>query len=162
MDEAPLPAELPRPYVARIARAKAAAVAEAHPGAVVLAGDTSIAVGRRILGKPADDANLAAMLRLLSGRRHHCLSAVCVIDAAGQRRERLSDTVIAFRPLTEATIAAYVATGEGQGKARRLCHPGPRRGMGAPHGGQPFGRRRSAARRDAGAPDRRRYRARLR
>ena len=117
VDEAPLPAELPRPYVARIARAKAAAVAAAHPGAVVLAGDTSIAVGRRILGKPADDADLARMLGLLSGRRHHCLSAVCVVDAAGQRRERLSDTVIAFRQLTPAMIAAYVAGGEGQGKA---------------------------------------------
>ena len=117
VDEAPLPAELPRPYVARIARAKAEAVAAAHPGTVVLAGDTSIAVGRRILGKPADDADLAAMLGLLSGRRHHCLSAVCVIDAAGQRRERLSDTVIAFRQLTPAMIAAYVAGGEGRGKA---------------------------------------------
>ena len=55
--------------------------------------------------------------RLLSGRRHHCLSAVCVVDAAGRRRERLSDTTIAFRPLSEAMIAAYVASGEGQGKA---------------------------------------------
>ena len=117
VDEAPLPAELPRPYVARIARAKAAAVAAAHPGAVVLAGDTSIAVGRRILGTPADDVDLARMLGLLSGRRHHCLSAVCVVDAAGQRRERLSDTVIAFRQLTPAMIAAYVAGGEGRGKA---------------------------------------------
>ena len=85
--------------------------------AVVLAGDTSIAVGRRILGKPADDADLARMLRLLSNRRHHCLSAVCVIDAAGARRERLSDTAIAFRPLTEPMIAAYLASGEGRGKA---------------------------------------------
>ena len=117
VDEAPLPAELPRPYVARIARAKAEAVAADHPGAVVLAGDTTIAVGRRILGKPADDADLTRMLTLLSGRRHHCLSAVCVIDVAGTRRERLSDTVIAFRPLSPATIAAYVAGGEGRGKA---------------------------------------------
>ena len=117
VDEAPLPGELPRPYVTRIVRSKAAAVAGDHPGAIVLAGDTSIAVGRRILGKPADDTDLARMLALLSGRRHHCLSAVCVVDAAGQRRERLSDTVIAFRPLTAATIAAYVTSGEGRGKA---------------------------------------------
>jgi septum formation protein len=117
VDETPLPAELPRVYVARVARAKAEAVAAAHPGAVVLAGDTTIAVGRRILGKPADDADLARMLALLSGRRHHCLSAVCVVDAGGTRRERVSDTVIAFRPLTPATITAYVATGEGHGKA---------------------------------------------
>ena len=117
VDETPLPAELPRRHVERIARAKAEAVAARHPGAVVLAGDTSIAVGRRILGKPADDADLARMLGLLSGRRHHCLSAVCVIDAAGTRRARLSDTVIAFRPLSATTIAAYVAGGEGRGKA---------------------------------------------
>lgn len=117
IDEAPLPAEPPRRYVERVARAKAAAVAALHPDTVVLAGDTTIAAGRRILGKPADDAEGAAMLRLLSGRRHHCLSAVCVIDAVGKRRERLSDTTIAFRPLSEATIAAYLASGEGRGKA---------------------------------------------
>ena len=117
VDEDPHPDELPRPYVVRIARAKAAAVAADHPGAVVLAGDTTIAVGRRILGKPDDDGHLARMLRLMSGRRHHCLSAICVVDAAGRRRERLSDTIIAFRPLTPAMIAAYVASGEGRGKA---------------------------------------------
>ena len=117
VDEDPRPDELPRTYVVRIARAKAAAVAADHPGAVVLAGDTTIAVGRRILGKPYDDDHLARMLRLMSGRRHHCLSAICVADAAGRRRERLSDTVIAFRPLTPAMIAAYVASGEGRGKA---------------------------------------------
>jgi septum formation protein len=117
VDETPLPAEPPRRYVERIARAKADAVAALHPGAVVLAGDTTIALGRRILGKPADDAELERMLRLLSGRRHRCLSAVCVIDAVGKRRERLSDTTIAFRPLSDATIAAYLASGEGRGKA---------------------------------------------
>jgi septum formation protein len=57
------------------------------------------------------------MLRLLSGRRHHCLSAVCVVDAGGKRRERLSDTTLALRPLSEAMITAYLASGEGRGKA---------------------------------------------
>ena len=117
VDEDPRPDELPRNYVVRIARTKATAVAADHPGTVVLAGDTTIAVGRRILGKPDDDDHLARMLRLMSGRRHHCLSAICVVDAAGRRRERLSDTIIAFRPLTPAMIAAYVAGGEGRGKA---------------------------------------------
>jgi septum formation protein len=116
VDEAPLPGEAPRDYVLRIACAKALAVASA-PDEVVLAGDTTIAVGRRILGKPADDADVARMLRLLSGRRHHCLSAVAVIDAAGKLRHRLSDTVVAFRPLEPAEIHAYVASGEGLGKA---------------------------------------------
>ncbi len=116
VDETPRRDEEPRAYATRIALAKAQAV-ERHDGEVVLAGDTTIAAGRRILGKPADDADLAAMLGLLSGRRHHCLSAICVIDAEGRVRSRLSDTVVAFRPLTPVEIDAYVACGEGQGKA---------------------------------------------
>jgi len=116
IDETPHKGEPPRDYVRRIAIAKAAAVARA-PDEVVLAGDTSIAVGRRILGKPADDADQRRMLALLSGRRHHCLSAVATIDATGRLRERLSDTVVAFRPLAPAEIDAYVAGGEGAGKA---------------------------------------------
>lgn len=116
VDETPLKAERPRDYVMRVATAKAAAVARAD-GEVVLAADTSIAVGARILGKPADEADLVRMLRLLSGRRHHCLSAVVVIDGAGTMRTRLSDTIVAFKPLTDAEIAGYVASGEGMGKA---------------------------------------------
>jgi septum formation protein len=116
VDEDPLPGEAPRPYVLRVATAKAHAVDRA-PGEVILAGDTTIAVGRRILGKPADEADLRRMLTLLSGRRHHCLSAVCVIDATGKARTRLSDTTVAFKPLSAAEIAAYVASGEGMGKA---------------------------------------------
>lgn len=116
VDEDPLPGEAPRPYVLRVATAKAHAVDRA-PGEVILAGDTTIAVGRRILGKPADEADLRRMLTLLSGRRHHCLSAVCVIDATGKARTRLSDTTVAFKPLSTAEIAAYVASGEGMGKA---------------------------------------------
>jgi septum formation protein len=116
VDEASLPAEPPRIYVLRIALAKAAAVPRAGDE-VVLAGDTTIAVGRRILGKPADEADLRRMLALLSGRRHHCLSAVAVVDAAGTVRHRLSDSTIAFRPLSPAEIDAYVACGEGMGKA---------------------------------------------
>ena len=116
IDEAPLKAEPPRAYVLRIALAKAAAIDRA-PGEIVLAGDTTVAVGRRILGKPEDGADLRRMLALLSGRRHHCLSAVVVIAADGQVRHRLSDTIVAFRPLGPAEIDAYVASGEGLGKA---------------------------------------------
>ena len=108
--------ELGRDYVLRIAEAKAHAVTRAADE-VILAGDTTIAAGRRILGKPGDEAELRAMLRLLSGRRHHCLSAVCVIDRSGRVRTRLSDTVVAFKPLSSAEIDAYVACGEGMGKA---------------------------------------------
>ena len=83
----------------------------------MLAGDTVVAVGRRILGKPDDDADQARMLAMLSGRRHHCLSAVAVVAVDGTVRHRLSDTLVAFRPLTHAEIAAYVDGGEGRGKA---------------------------------------------
>jgi septum formation protein len=116
VDEEPRPDELPRAYVQRVARDKALAVPRA-PDEIVLAGDTTIAVGRRILGKPADEADLRRMLQLLSGRRHHCLSAVCLIGLDGKARLRVSDTVVAFKRLTQADLDWYVASGEGMGKA---------------------------------------------
>ncbi|ODP37966.1 Maf family protein [Sphingomonas turrisvirgatae] len=116
IDENPLPGELPRAYVQRIALSKAMAVERASDQ-LVLAGDTTIAVGRRILGKPADEADLRRMLALLSGRRHHCLSAVVLIGLDGKPRQRLSDTIVAFKRLTVAEIDRYVASGEGMGKA---------------------------------------------
>ncbi|MGK6354946.1 Maf family protein [Sphingomonas sp. DT-207] len=116
VDEDPRPGELPRAYVLRVAIDKAHAVAR-EPDEIVLAGDTTITVGRRILGKPEDEADLRRMLALLSGRRHHCLSAVCLIDTAGKVRTRISDTVVIFKRLTDAEIDWYVASGEGMGKA---------------------------------------------
>ena len=116
IDETPLKAEQPKDYVLRLAAAKARAVPRGD-GEIVLAGDTTIALGRRILGKAEDEATVAAMLTLLSGRRHHCLTAICTIDPAGRERVRLSDTIVAFKPLGAAEIAAYVACGEGLGKA---------------------------------------------
>ena len=116
IDEAPLKGELPRAYALRLAVAKAEAVAR-EPGEVVLAGDTTVALGRRIL-PPADTLELQrVLLGKLSGRRHHVLSAVCVIDATGNARTRLADTTVAFKPLFPAEIDAYVAGGEGLGKA---------------------------------------------
>ena len=116
VDEDVRPGELPRPYVLRVATAKAHAVTRAADE-IVLAGDTTIALGRRILAKPEDEADLRRMLELLSGRRHHCLSAVCVIDTTGRARTRVSDTVVAFKRLSQAEIDWYVASGEGMGKA---------------------------------------------
>lgn len=116
VDEDVRAGELPRPYVLRVATAKAHAV-ERAPDEIVLAGDTTIAVGRRILGKPADEADLRRMLALLSGRRHHCLSALCVIGPDGKARTRVSDTVVAFKRLSDADIDWYVTSGEGMGKA---------------------------------------------
>lgn len=116
IDEAPQPSELPRDYVVRLAEAKARAV-DRGDDEIVLGGDTAIALGRRILPPADTPAIQTALLGKLSGRRHHCLSAVCVIDRNGNARVRLSDTIVAFKPLSDAEIAGYVASGEGLGKA---------------------------------------------
>ncbi|PQM27987.1 septum formation inhibitor Maf [Sphingopyxis lindanitolerans] len=116
IDETPLKGELPRAYVARLATGKALAVDRAADE-VVLAGDTTVAVGRRILEKPADEADLRRMLGLLSGRRHHVWSGVCVVGIDGRPRVRVVDTVVAFKALSPAEIDWYVASGEGMGKA---------------------------------------------
>ena len=116
IDEAPRPAELPRMYALRLAVEKAHAVDRAQ-GEIVVAGDTTIALGRRILPPAKTEDVQRTLLRLMSGRRHHALSAVCVIDATGKARTRLSDTIVAFKPLSEDEIDAYIACGEGLGKA---------------------------------------------
>jgi len=116
VDETPLKGELPRAYVARLAEAKALAV-ERAPDEIVLAGDTTVAVGRRILEKPADEADLRRMLGLLSGRRHHVYSGVCVVGLHGKPRTRVVDTIVGFKPLSPYEIDWYVASGEGMGKA---------------------------------------------
>ena len=116
IDETPWLAEVPRAYALRLAEEKALAVLRA-PGEVVLAGDTTVALGRRILAKAESPDEVRAMLEKLSGRRHRCISAVAVIDAAGTLRSRVSETVVAFKPLCTEEIAAYVASGEGLGKA---------------------------------------------
>ncbi len=116
IDESPHRAEVPRAYALRLAVEKACAVDRAA-GEIVIAGDTTIALGRRIL-PPADTPDIQRdLLGKLSGRRHHCLSAVCVIDAAGTIRTRLADTIVAFKPLSSAEIDDYIACGEGLGKA---------------------------------------------
>ena len=116
IDESPLPAEVPRAYALRLAQAKAAAV-DRGPGEVVLAGDTTVALGRRIL-PPADTPEVQrVLLGKLSGRRHRCISAICVIDGAGRARTRVVETVVAFKRLTVSEIDAYIVCGEGLGKA---------------------------------------------
>lgn len=116
IDETPLKGELPRAYVARLAESKALAV-ERAADEIVLAGDTTVAVGRRILEKPVDESDLRRMLGLLSGRRHHVWSGVCVVGADGRPRVRVVDTIVAFKALSDAEIDWYVAGGEGMGKA---------------------------------------------
>lgn len=116
IDETPRKGELPRIYAARMAMEKAAAVAR-RPGEMVLAGDTSVAIGRRILPQAADAAMQRAFLKLLSGRRHHVWSAVCVIDVDGRMRSGISDSIVKFKQLGDVEIDAYIACGEGMNKA---------------------------------------------
>ncbi|MGQ0589179.1 MAG: Maf family protein [Sphingosinicella sp.] len=115
IDETPRRGELPIPYARRMAAAKAAAVVE--PGALVLAADTVVAVGRRTLPKAETEAEARAALGLLSGRRHRVHSAVTLIDGAGTARHRLSTSIVAFKHLSDDELAAYLAAGEWRGKA---------------------------------------------
>ncbi len=117
IDETPRPGELPLPMARRLAAAKASAVAEQAPDAFVLAADTVVAVGRRQLGKPIDDAEARKFLEMLSGRRHRVLGGISVIAPDGRRSDRLSTTVVRFKRLSDADITAYLATDEWQGKA---------------------------------------------
>lgn len=116
IDETPRKAELPRDYAIRMAVEKAAAVSR-NDAEIILAGDTTVAVGRRILQQAIDADQQRAFLKLLSGRRHHVLSAVCAVDAAGKSRVRLSDSIVRFKRLSDAEIEDYVECGEGLGKA---------------------------------------------
>ena len=115
IDETPKRAEAPRAYVARMAREKALALACAEDE-VVLCADTTVALGRRILGKPGTAGEAAEFLWALSGRRHHVLTAVAV--RRGMRLwERVVDTVVKVKPLSDAEVNAYLASGEWRGKA---------------------------------------------
>lgn len=115
INEDPLRAEAPRAYVTRIARAKAEAMVLAE-GEVALCADTTVALGRRILGKPADADEARAMLRALSGRRHQVLTAVA-LRGAGFLREHLVVTTVRFAQITPAMLDDYIASDEWQGKA---------------------------------------------
>lgn len=117
MDETPLKGELPAVYAARVAVEKARIVAAANPGVAVLAADTVVACGRRILPKAEDEKQVRACLKLLSGRRHRVITAVCVIDAKGRLRAQSAVTQVKFKRLTKAEIEAYVASEEWRGKA---------------------------------------------
>ena len=115
IDETPRKAELPTVYAARMASEKATAAA--RPRDVLVAADTVVAAGRRILPKAETVDEARASLRLLSGRRHRVHSAVTVVDAGGKARHRLATSVVAFKPLSGDEIAAYLDSEEWQGKA---------------------------------------------
>ena len=117
IDETPVKAETPRAHAERLAHAKCAVVAGRYPGAIVIAADTVVGVGRRILPKAEDEAVARSCLALLSGRRHRVFTAVAVADAAGVIRQRLSETIVIFHRLTPADIDALIAAGDWRGKA---------------------------------------------
>ncbi len=115
INEDPAQAELPRPYCARMAREKAGAV-RAAPDELVLCADTTVAMGRRILGKPADAAEAGVFLRALSGRRHKVITAVAL--RLGDRLwERDVVTTVQMKRLSDAELQAYLRSGDWQGKA---------------------------------------------
>ena len=117
IDETPLKAEIPHLYARRMAAEKAAAVAARHTGSIVLAADTVVAAGRRILPKTETEAEARACLELLSGRRHRVLSAITLIDALGQAHHRLSTSILTFKRLGSEEIASYLGSREWHGKA---------------------------------------------
>ena len=115
IDETPEAGEAPRVYAERLGVEKARAVHA--PGQYTLAGDTVVALGRRILPKAETDDEVAACLELVSGRAHHVMTSVCVIAPDGRVAQRLNDTRVIVKRLTKAEIAAYIASEEGLGKA---------------------------------------------
>ena len=115
IDETPLKGELPRPYCARLAREKALAVTGSDDD-VILCADTTVALGRRILGKPRDAGEAAAFLVALGGRRHQVITAIAV--RRGEKVwQRDSVSVVRMKRLSDTELNGYLASGEWEGKA---------------------------------------------
>jgi septum formation protein len=117
IDEEPRKGELPEKLAVRLAGEKARAVAAKHPGAFVLAADTVVGCGRRILPKAESRAQAAACLDLLSGRRHNVLGGIALILPDGRLHTRLCRTAVGVKKLTRAEMDAYLESGEWRGKA---------------------------------------------
>ena len=123
IDETPLKAEQPRPYCARMAREKVAAV-PADADDIVLCADTTVALGRRILGKPADRSEAEKFLRAMSGRRHKVITAVAV-KRGDNLWERDVMSTVRMKSLSDQELNAYLDTGDWQGKAGGYGIQGP-------------------------------------
>lgn len=117
IDETPLRGELPAGHVVRLAEEKARAVQPRHSGAFILAADTVVACGRRILPKADDEATARACLALLSGRRHRVYGGVALLTPRGDLAIRRVISQVAFKRLSDDEMTAYLASGEWQGKA---------------------------------------------
>ncbi|SLN60416.1 Maf-like protein YhdE [Aquimixticola soesokkakensis] len=123
IDETPHKGELPRPYCIRMAREKAAVI-EATAQEIVLCADTTVALGRRILGKPADEKEAAQFLTLMSGRRHRVITAVAV-KRGDQLWQRDVVTTVQMKRLSDMELNAYLASNDWQGKAGAYGIQGP-------------------------------------
>lgn len=117
IDETPHKRERPQDLAKRLCLEKARAVAENHPGAFVLAADTVVGCGRRILDKAEDEAYARLCLETLSGRRHHVYGGIALITPAEHTITRCIDTIVQFKHLPEKDISTYLNSGEWQGKA---------------------------------------------
>ena len=117
IDETPHRDEEPAAHALRLAEEKLRAVMPRHPGDYILAADTVVACGRRILPKAMDEASARRCLELLSGRRHRVHSGVALADPDGRVGLRHVDSQVAFKRLSAGEVAAYLATGEWHGKA---------------------------------------------
>lgn len=117
IDESPLHHEKPADHALRLAREKARAVHARHQGCFILAVDTVVACGRRILPKAEDAAQARACLELLSGRRHRVIGGVCVIGPEGKAHSLRVTTTVAFKRLTGGETESYLESGEWRGKA---------------------------------------------
>ncbi len=117
IDETPIKSELPRQLVARLAVSKAEAIAKNHPGTFILAADTVVAVGRRILPKAETPEEARAFLKLLSGRRHRVIGGLAVISPSGDLRQRVVETAVTFKRLSLNEMNSYLSSDEWQDKA---------------------------------------------
>ncbi len=117
IDETPLKDELPRAHALRLACEKARKISESHKSKFILAADTVVACGRRILPKAENEQQARECLNLLSGRRHHVYGGICIITDQGKEISRLCDTAVKFKALSNNEIETYIQSGEWDGKA---------------------------------------------
>jgi len=117
IDETPLKGETPRPYVKRMALEKAQVVAKDHPDHFILAADTVVVMGRRILQKPIDAQEVYHFLSMMSGRRHKVLGGIALITPQGKAITRIVESTVKLKPLSEDEKQGYIDSNEWQGKA---------------------------------------------
>ncbi len=117
IDETQLKSELPRNLASRLAASKAQKIAQEQKNSFIIAADTVVAVGRRVLPKAENENQARKCLELLSGRRHHVYGGICVITDKGKEINRLCDTIVKFKRLSPQEIDQYIRTGEWKGKA---------------------------------------------